>query len=201
MPFQASAASGVAADQIVLSLDDLSAAITTAQPRFPVCAVTAENRISPRENGQLPVSVSDQVWRIYRSALTFANDAATAFQAFGTNEVCLKNGNLIPTFADAVSATCFPAVLLNAGFRLRDNGEHSDYLPSKINRRLFGESGTSAALAIAAHEIVVAGELLASTVASAVEHPYPVPAGIQDRLLFRYDREHTETLPNQISVH
>ena len=91
----------MAAEQVILGLDYLVAAITAAQQRLSVGPVAAEYGRGWSDNGQLPVPVPDQIpRRLFCASIDSAYDASTASGALGTDQVCLKYSDLVPAFAD-----------------------------------------------------------------------------------------------------
>jgi hypothetical protein len=142
-----------------------------------------DDGISLGENHQLSVPVPGQVGRIACASAASPHDAAAALRAIGTDQIRLEYRYGIPAFTDAVpSAQGFPTGL-DIRLCFRDDSEHPEFFPNKIDRRLSGKTGTTTALRIPAHEIVIAGELFASAVASAGKHPYPVPSGVRNGFL------------------
>ena len=199
---EASAASGVSRQKIILSLDRLSAAVAKAKP-CPACGmVVAIDRVCHGEHGQPSVPVPDKVRRRLRPVPSApALDAAAAFRAVGTDEIRLKDRCHAPTVTEAVPTSERPSRLLDMRLRLGNDGEHFESLTSEIRRRFPRNLDASAAVCLATHEIVVSDELCIPTVAQAVENPAAVPAGISNRFFFRFDREHPEAPSYDVVFH
>ena len=199
---EASAASGVSRQKIILSLDRLSAAVAKAKP-CPACGmVVAIDRVCLGEHGQSPVPVPNKVRRrLWPAPFAPVLDAAAAFRAVGTDEIRLKDRCHSPTVTETVPTLENPSTLLDMRLRLRYDGEHVESPTGEISRRFPRRSDASAAVCAAAHEIVVSDELCIPAVAPAVENPVAVPSGISNRFFFRFDREHPEAPSNNVVFH